>query len=210
MRKHLAGTSALGTVLALLLATMCIGGCGDSRSEPHGPTSALAPRSFIAKVEHQCGVVYTKLKIRGKALGFTCGKTANGAHFGATFTRRPRCTPFITVVVNAGEDRTQGCATSTTARPTGTITCESNNTLTVAARTLPGIRSATVRLSTGQEATSGILSLNAVDRERWGGVYFNVLTSRMPPRAVLIERDQAGRTLHRLSLIPVGMCPVTR
>jgi hypothetical protein len=145
-----------------------LGGCGSNRSGLHG--SGSVPRSFIVEVEHQCRVVYTKLKVSGEALGYTCGKTASGAHFGATFTRRPRCTPFVVVVVNTGEDRTQGCATSTTARPTGTITCESNNTLTVAARTLPGVRSATVRLSTGLEATSDILSLNAADRERWGGV----------------------------------------
>lgn len=193
-----------GITLALLLVMMCIDGCADSKSSYSDPI--VTSRSFVSKVERQCGVVYTKPKVIGEALGFTCAHTISGGRLGVIYTRILRCSPFAIIVVNVGEDRMQGCISSVPRRLAGTITCESDGTLAVAARTQPQTRSATVQLSSGEEATSSIFSLNAIDRDRWGGVYFNVLSSRTPVKAVLIERDQAGRAFHRLSLTPVGRC----
>jgi hypothetical protein len=78
--------------------------------------------------------------------------------------------------------------------------------LTVSARLSPRTQSATVVLGGGKQVSSKVVTLNAADRERWGGVYFNVLTADMPAKAVLIERDRAGQALHRLPLVPVGRC----
>jgi hypothetical protein len=122
------------------------------------------------------------------------------------YTRLVRCSPFATIVVDAGKDRSQGCISASPRRRAGTITCESDGTLAVAARTLPRAQSATVLLSSGQIATATVLSFNANDRDRWGGVYFNVLRSRAVRRAVLVERDQSRRVLRHLLLTPVGNC----
>lgn len=194
----------MGVVFAIPLAMLCFCGCGDDQSSHRGLAVTLS--SFVAKVERQCGVVYTKSQVMGEALGYTCGQTASGAHFGVIYTRLLRCSPFATIVVDAGKDRSQGCISSSPRLRAGSITCESDGTLTVAARTLPQARSATVLLSSGQKATANILSVNADDRDRWGGVYFNVLRSRIATKAVLIEHDQSGRVLRRLALTRIGNC----
>jgi hypothetical protein len=195
-------------VLTSSFMLLCLGGCGDVWSGHHG--SGSVSNSYISKVEHQCGVVYTPPSVKGEPLGFMCGEAASGVHFAVTYTHRPHCSLFATIVAGVGENRTQGCIASTPGRPTGTITCASNNTLTIAARTGPRAQSATLRLSTGKEMTSTILSFNAIDRRHWGGIYFNVLAFGMLARAVLIERDQAGHVLHRLLLTPVGTCKAVK
>ena len=193
-----------GIIIAVPLAILCLGGCGDTKSDHSG--SAVTSSSYVANVEHQCGVVYTRPHVVGEALGFTCGETASGERFGVIYTRLLRCSPFATIVATAGKDRAQGCISPTPRRSAGTVTCESGGTVTVTARTLPQIWSATVRLSSGKEATANILSLNAKDRERWGGVYFNVLRARTAAKAVLSERDRSGRVRRRLLLTSVGNC----
>ncbi len=197
-------TWVMGVVLALPLAMLCFDGCGDNKSSHTG--SPVTSSSFVAKVEHLCRVVYTKPPVMGEALGFTCGETASGARIGVIYTRLLRCAPFATIVADTGRDRAQGCISSTPRRRAGTITCEKDGTLAVAARTLPQTRSATLLLSSGQEVGGNILSLNANDRDRWGGVYFNVLRARTATKAVLIERDQSGRVSRRVLLTPMGNC----
>ena len=202
--KCLIGNPALRTIFLLLVAILCFGGCGASR--PLHDDSVLTPTSFVSRVEHQCHVAYTHPRVIGEPLGFQCGETASRAHFSVLYTRILRCAVFVTLVADTGLDRAQGCSSPARHPPGGTITCESDGTLAVAARTLPRMWSATVLLNSGQEVTSNILSLSAIDRSRWGGVYFNVLRSGAPMNAVLVERDQAGHVFHRLSLTPIGRC----
>jgi hypothetical protein len=193
--------------LALLVFSLAIpwlSGCGDSGS--HRGDAAPTKGSFIAEVEHRCNVVYPPPSVKGDALGYTCGETTSGAHFGATFTRRPRCLRFMTLV-DTDRDRFQQCLAAAPSSPRGAVFCR-NNLVVLAARTLPRIQSATVLLSTGQKlASQKILALNTADRERLGGFFFDVLASRIPTSAVLVEHDQGGRIVRHLQLVPVPGCP---
>lgn len=193
----------LDCAIALPLAILCLGGCGDGSSHRQGAASTQGP--LVAKVEHQCGIVYLPPSVKGEILGFTCGETASGAHFGATFTRRPRCRQFM-ILVDTGHNRFQQCLAAEPSSPRGAVFCR-NNLLIFAARTSPGTQSATVLLSTGQKAASRILVLSPTDREQWGGFFFDALASRIPVRAVLIEHDQSGHPLGHLSLTPAPGCP---
>jgi hypothetical protein len=197
---------SIGTVLGLVpvlpLVMLSLGGCGTGSSHP--ADIATTPTSFVTRVERQCGVVYTRPSIKGEALGFTCGETASGVHFAAAFTRRLRCSLFMTLSDTDG-DRFQQCLSSPPRTPRGAILCPSGRQI-FAARTTPGTQSATLLMSSGQRATSRILVLNIAGREHWGGFVFDVRASRIPERAALIERGQGGRTVGHLSLTPVPGC----
>jgi hypothetical protein len=86
------------------------------------------------------------------------------------------------------------------------IQCQGDKKLVVLATTQPPAKSATVRLSTGREATSRVLSLNAADQARWGGLYYDVLASGPPTKAILTERDQAQHAIRRVPLAVVETC----
>jgi hypothetical protein len=196
------------TTLAFLLTLLCFSGCGSSGSRRHSVVPT--PSSYIAGAEHQCGVVYGSPRVIGEPLGFMCGKAANMTRFAVIYTRRLRCSLFATIVAGIGEDRMQGCLSSKIDSPAGTITCENDDTVAIAARTLPRARSATLLLSTGRRVTSKVFSLNETELDRWGGVYFNVLTLRTAVTALLVERDKAGHAFHRLLLVPIGRCPALK
>jgi hypothetical protein len=195
----------LAAVCAAVAASAAMTGCGGSRASGQSENVAT-PQAFVANVEQQCGVIYTRPTVKGKGLGYACGHTSTGRHFAATFTERPLCEVFATLVVEQGADRVQGCISSALTHPRGTITCESGNVLSVAARTQPAAQFATVLLSTHKEVTSGVISLNNSQREKSGGVYFNLLSAKTPLTATLIERDHAGRPLRRTPLTAVGRC----
>lgn len=59
----------------------------------------------------------------------------------------------------------------------------------------------TLRWDTDHEVTSPVLSLNARERERWGGIYLNVLPAGSSMKAILIERDGPGRIFAERRLI---------
>ncbi len=204
MHNRIGGRPAL-VVFVLSLVTLFLGGCGGGpRRGSLTPTS----RSFIVDIEHECGVVYYRPSVKGEGLGFKCGKTASGAHVAATFTRRLQCSFFMTLI-DTDRDRFQQCLSSPPHNPRGVVLCENNYEI-FAVRTSPQTQSGTVRLSTGRQATSPVLVLNARARERWGGFFFDVLASRIPASAVLIEHGQAGRILGHLSLAPVPQCRFAR
>lgn len=199
---RIVGKPTLSIVSVLSVVILCLSGCGNGAA--HRAGSVLTSHSFMLNVERQCGVVYARPSVKGEALGFVCGETASGAHFAATFTRRLHCMRFMTLV-DVDDDRFQQCLSSSPRNPRGALLCESKRRI-FAARTLPHAQSATVQLSTGQKITSRILVLNAADQEHWGGFFFDVLTSKIPARAVLIERGQTGRALGVLSLRPTPGC----
>jgi hypothetical protein len=200
MCRYLGYMRLLGLIVSLAPGMWLLDGCGDDGGRVRQQNSAPAPSTFVAKVEHQCGVAYTDLKVRGEPLGFTCGETSTGQHFGAIYTHRTQCQNFLTIVVDVGDYRRQGCMSWGARHPFAVITCGHDNELVVVAHTRPPTRSATVRLSTGQEATSRVLSLDAAAQTSWGGLYFNVLPPGPPTNAILIERDQAGRAFRHVSL----------
>lgn len=196
-------------IVGLLLGMLLLCGCGGGGTTRQQGT-ASTPSAYVAKVEHQCSVAYMNPKVRGEPLGFTCGEVSTGQHFGAIYTRRTHCRVFITIVVDVGKYRRQGCMSSTPRRLSAGVVCESVNTPIVGARTQPQTQSATVRLSTGRESTVRVLSLDAADRARWGGLYFNVLAYGPPTNAILIERDQARRAIRRVPIAFTGLCPPWR
>jgi hypothetical protein len=145
--------------------------------------------------------------VRGEPLHFTCGRVSSGQTFGAIYTRRPKCQVYLTIVVGAGDYRRQGCVSPAVPRGFAVIRCEADKKLVVAATTQPKTLFVTVRLVTGREFTSTVLSRSSTERARWGGVYYNVLPpSGSPSRAILMERDSARHALRRMPLTVLSRC----